>query len=177
MTSYRPITDVWWLARAKLNGGVKFYGAYLGGFPERARALLGVQLSDPVLHVCGGRARLYRYAGGFGPNDKTLDLDPSVEPDYLQDAREPYPSGFRAIIADPPYSEADAANYAPGARAYPPPNLIVRLAFAALPVGGRVGILHYIVPQPPKPSRFVASIGIMCGFNNRIRVFSVFERL
>jgi len=52
--SYRPITDIWFLARAKLKGGVEYYGAYLGGFPERARALLGATINEPVLHVCGG---------------------------------------------------------------------------------------------------------------------------
>lgn len=175
--TYRPITDVWFLARAKLKGGVKYYGAYLGGFPERARALLGVQLADPVLHVCGGMARRYPYAGGFGPNDKTLDLAPATQPDFLSDARDPYPSDFAAILADPPYSELDAKEYAPGASVYPAPNMILRRAFDALPVGGRVGIIHYILPAAPKPSRFVAAVGVMCGFNNRIRVFSVFERI
>ena len=33
---YRPITDLWFLARPK----VKYYGAYPNGFLERARALL-----------------------------------------------------------------------------------------------------------------------------------------
>lgn len=173
--SYRPITDVWFLARAKLKGGVKYYGAYLGGFPERARAMLGVAPSDPVLHVCGGRAKLYPYRGGFGPNDKTLDLDPAVEPDYLQDAREPYPKGFKAILADPPYSEADSEHYAPGPSVYPKPNTIIRNAMDALPVGGRVGLIHYLLPAP-QGARFVAAAGVMCGFNNRIRVFSVFEK-
>jgi len=28
--SYRPITDMWFLARAKLKDGRKYYGAYLG---------------------------------------------------------------------------------------------------------------------------------------------------
>lgn len=79
---YRPITDMWLLARCKYKGGVKRYGGYLGGFPERARALLGATIDEPVLHVCGGLARLYPYPGGFGPNDKTLDLDDEVEPDY-----------------------------------------------------------------------------------------------
>lgn len=174
--SYRPITDTWFLARAKLRNGEKYYGAYLGGFPERARALLGATIIEPVLHVCGGKAKLYPYANGFGPNDKTLDLDPSVNPDFLQDAREPYPEGFKAILADPPYSEEDAKNYLPGEAGYPKPNLILRRAFDSLPVGGRVGIIHYILPQAPKPSRFVAAVGIMSGFNNRIRVYSVFEK-
>lgn len=174
--TYRPITDVWFLARAKLKGRVKYYGAYLGGFPERARALLGVTIDDPVLHVCGGMARLYPYRGGFGPNDRTLDLDPLCKPDFLADARKSYPNGFRAILADPPYSEEDADAYAPGWTRYPPPNLIVKLGLEAVPVGCRVGIIHYILPSPPKTARFVAAISVLCGFNNRGRIYSVFER-
>ena len=52
--SYRPITDFWLLTRARLKGGEKYYGAYLGGFPDRARILIGASLHEPVLHVCGG---------------------------------------------------------------------------------------------------------------------------
>lgn len=174
--SYRPITDMWILARAKLKGGEKYYGAYLGGFPERARALLGVSIYDPVLHVCGGRAKLYPYKRGFGPNDKTLDIRPEVEPDFLQDARQPLPLGFKAHLIDPPYSEKDAENYATE-NAYPTPNELIRNSLATLEPGQRVGIIHYILPQPPKDKAvFVACVGIICGFNNRIRVLSVFEK-
>lgn len=194
--SYRPITDIWFLARAKLKGGERYYGAYLGGFPERARALLGCNINDPVLHVCGGKAKLYPYKRGFGPNDKTLDLDPSCNPDFLQDAREPFPWAppwgkhsiylpedqtappcpWAGILIDPPYSEGDAEHYMPGADKYPKPNLLVRRALDALPPGGRVGIIHYILPSPPKDTIFVAQIGILCGFNNRIRSYAVFEK-
>jgi len=177
--SYRPITDTWILARAKLRGGSKYYGAYPGGFPERARALLGATISEPVLHVCGGMARLYPYRGGFGPNDKTLDLAEETVPDFLQDARDPLPLGFKAILIDPPYSEADAGHYGPGAEAYPKPNLLLKNALEALELGRRVGILHYIIPQPPRgvETRFVAIVGVMVGFNNRLRAFTVFERI
>jgi hypothetical protein len=174
--SYRPITDVWFLARARLKHGATYYGAYLGGFPERARALLGATITEPVLHVCGGCARLYPYPGGFGPKDKTLDLDKDLRPDYLRDARESYPRGFKAMLADPPYSTEDAMHYNCGPRAYPPPGVIVRNAIAALQIGQRVGIIHYLLPSPPANSRFVAAVGVMCGFNNRIRCYSVFER-
>jgi len=187
--SYRPITDTWILARAKLLGGRKYYGAYPGGFPERARALLGVTINDPVLHVCGGMSRFYPYKGGFGPKDCTLDLDPATEPTYLQDAREPFPGGhagiFReteagwpAILIDPPYSEVDAEEYVPGKAAYPSPNGLLKHALEAVRPGGRVGLLHYILPQPPKgiECKFIACVGVIVGFNNRIRVFSVFER-
>ena len=99
MPNYRPITDFWILARAKLKHGRRFYGAYPGGFLERARALLGVTINDPVLHVCAGRVRDYPYPRGIGPNDKTLDLDAAVEPDFVQDARRPFP-----LMAGEPFS-------------------------------------------------------------------------
>lgn len=86
--SYRPITDVWILARPK----VKFYGAYPAGFLSRARALLGVRPYDAVLHVCAGAVRQYPgpHNGvaykGLGPNDMTLDASPDYLPDFLRDA-------------------------------------------------------------------------------------------
>ena len=174
--SYRPICDVWWLTRARLKGGVKRYGSYLGGFPERARALLGATIDDPVLHVCGGLARLYPYSGGFGPNDRTLDLDPATAPDYQLDARGPLPAGFKAMLADPPYTPDDADKYLPGLLLYPKPGPLVKAMLDALLPGQRCGIIHYVVPSPPKGTRFVACVAVGCGFNNRLRAFSVFEK-
>lgn len=125
--SYRPITDVWFLARAKLkpkSDGSKnsYYGSYLGGFPERARILIGCALDEPMLHVCGGMAKLYPYPRGFGPLDKTLDMDFRCEPDFTRDARDELPAhdhdhqdgeiyegqAWGGILIDPPYSEKDA---------------------------------------------------------------------
>jgi hypothetical protein len=182
--SYRPICDVWILARPK----VKYYGAYPNGFLERARALLGVTPLDPVLHVCGGRAREYpAKPRGFGPNDRTLDLDAMLVPDYVQSATDELPLftvygnpiafDWPALIADPPYTEDDAAKYAPGAPAFPSANKILRNMLAVVRPGGRVGMLHYVLPQPPRDGvRFVACVGVIVGFNNRMRCFSVFER-
>lgn len=185
--SYRPITDIWFLARAKLKDGRKYYGAYLGGFPERARWLLGASIDEPVLHVCGGMARFYPYPAGFGPQDATLDIDPATEPDFLQDARQPFPEhtrthgiipaeNWRAILIDPPYSEADANKYKAGSAVYPLPNTLIKNALAVLPIGGRVGLLHYSLPAQPSDAKFIAAVGVLCGFNNRIRCFSVFEK-
>jgi hypothetical protein len=179
--SYRPITDVWFLARAKLKGGLRYYGAYLGGFPERARVLIGASINEPVLHVCGGMARHYPYSRAFGPHDRTQDLDPKCDPDYLLDAalaigRIPLGSGWAGILIDPPYSEEDAKNYAPGPAKYPSPNRLVQLSIDVLDIGRKIGIIHYVLPACPKNAKFVACVGILCGFNNRIRCFSVFER-
>ncbi len=174
--TYRPITDFWILARCKYKGGIKRYGGYPGGFLERARVLLGARIHDPVLHVCGGLVRAYPYRHGFGPRDKTLDLDPALAPDYLQSALAPLPGGFTAALADPPYSVEDARRYAPGEITYPSPRALVANMLQAVIPGGRVGLLHYVAPRPPPGTRFLACVAVLVGFENRARLFSVYER-
>ena len=68
-------------------------------------------------------------------------------------------------------------NYKVGKENYPSPNLILKNCFDVMDVGQRVGIIHYIIPKAPKNSKFIACIGVICGFNNRIRAYSVFEKL
>lgn len=174
--SYRPLSDLMILARPKLKDGKSWYGSYPAGYLERARIFLGVNLEDPVLHVCSGMVKYYPYAGGFGPNDMTLDLDPAAEPDYLQDARDPYPKGFKAILADPPFDAEEAKNYNVDPSKLPTPNIILKRSFEVLRVGGRVGILAWYAPTCPKNGKFIAAIGVMVGFNNRIRLYSVYEK-
>jgi hypothetical protein len=174
--SYRPITDVWILARPK----VKYYGAYPSGFLSRARELLGVHEDEPVLHVCGGHARKYPFRG-FGKNDETLDINPDLNPDFIRDVREPLPTphggvSWPAIIADPPYTVEDAKEYGT-VSTFPESSKLLRNCLDAVRVGGRVGFLHYIWPRPPKTARSVAAIGVIVGFGNRIRIYSVFERI
>lgn len=179
--SYRPITDCWILARPK----VKFYGSFPSGFLHRARHLVGAHIDDPVLFVCGGKVREYPFRG-LGPNDRTLDLDPECKPDYLRDAREPFPfatfmpvndPSWRAVIIDRPYTEEDADHYMPGRDKLPSANQLVKNGIAVVPVGGKVGILDYLWPQPPKNAIEQAVITVVTGRNNRARLFCVFERM
>lgn len=178
--SYRPICDTWLLARPK----VPYYGAYPAGFLGRARALLGVNELDSVLHVCSGKVKDYPYSG-FGVNDRTVDIDPTLQPDLVMDVRKELPSvehflareGWDAILADPPYTEADAAHYTCGASVLPDPNKLLRDCLAVVKPFGRVGMLHYLLPRPPKTAKLVATVAVIVGFNNRVRMYSVFERL
>lgn len=179
MSNYRPICDVWILARSK----VPYYGAYPAGFLGRARAILGVGIADPVLHVCAGRVRDYPYSG-FGNNDYTLDLDPDLQPDFLQDAREALPrcpltpdGKWPAILIDRPYTEIDAAHYEPGPDKLPDLNDLVKRSLQEVSVGGKVGTLDYIWPHPGKLGKEVAVIGVGTGRNNRARWYCVFERM
>lgn len=189
--SYRPITDIWYCVRPKRAEGSDYYGTYPAGFLERARVLLCANLTDPVLHVCGGRAHLYPYFGGYGPNDARLDLNRLVKPEYVGDVRkaEDYPTehalltkllvAWRAMLADPPYSEQDATHWPAGSGAYPKPRLILRNMLSAVEPGCKVGILHYGSPRPPTdiPTRFIAKITIAMPFDNKDRTFSVYEKL
>jgi hypothetical protein len=177
VSNYRPITDIWILARPKVN----YYGAYPNGFLERAKALLGVTVGDSVLHVCGGAVKRYPAWAKLCPSDLTLDLDGTQNPDIIHDVRTPIDGGSRgwdAILCDPPYTEADADKYAPGSAAFPAANQLLRNALAAVRIGGRVGMLHYLLPQPPRHGvKFVACVAVIVGYNNRIRCYSVFERI
>jgi hypothetical protein len=178
--SYRPITDVWILARSK----VKYFGAYPAGFLQRARDMLNVTIQDQVLHVCSGKVRDYPFKG-VGPNDLTMDLDPNLQPDYRLDASESasYRSvlqlnpQIQAVLADPPYTLEFAHRYAPGPNKWPTGEQIVRHSLDILPVGGRVGILSLGWPRYPKSkARQIAIIGVVVGNGNLGRWFAVYER-
>lgn len=173
--SYRPICDTWILARSK----VPYYGAYPGGFLSRARALLGVGYDDPVLHLCSGRVKDYPFSG-FGEADVTVDLDPSLEPDIIADIRKPLlmlVAPVCAILADPPYTEGDADHYNVGRNALPSGADIFARAQELLVPGERVGILHYIWYKPPTNFKNIAVVTVLVGFNNRARLYSVYERV
>ncbi len=191
MTSYRPIVDTWYCARPK----VKYYGAFPSGFLERARAFLCSE-DQPLLHVCAGRVRDYPFAG-FGPLDKTVDLDPATKPDFLMDVREicleepwgAHPnagSGFKglwpAVLIDRPYTDDDAKKYTPLVHdKLPNINDLLKRCLSITRPGGCVGVLDYFLPRPPKQVgetriKFVADISVRTGFGCRARVYSVFRR-
>lgn len=118
--------------------------------------------------------------------DKTLDLDPSVSPDFLQSALQPLPkracadeyeTTWGGMLCDPPYSERDADQYWPGSENYPKPYALICNCLDSLNVGQRVGLIHYELPKQPKGTKFTACVGVYCGFGNRGRTFSVFEKL
>lgn len=232
--TYRPICDVWQLARPKL-GGKSYYGAYPSGFLERACYLLGVNPWSRVLHVCGGALRDYHSGPtkglGLGTYHKTIDLNEETDPDFRFDVRrlgvrpgDFFPSfdGERCEVCEPdddaplalehlwdaalidrPYSEADHEHYINDdvrAEDFPESlNDLLKRALSVVKPGGRVGVLDYLWPAPPakqkwlprpgtawdpngdeadKPAtRLIATVQVLMGWNNRARIYSVYERL
>jgi len=176
--TYRPVTDVGLFAHPK----VKYYGAFLNGSLERMRLPLGAQIQDPVLFVCGGKVREYPCAG-FGPNDKTVDINPRLNPDYVMDVRHRLPKkrgGWRAMIVDSPWSKEQARNYGTEEQ-YPRPGPLLKLCLEHTRPGGRVGILHWLMPSPPKEVhgcriKLVFALP-MALYNKTWRGYVVFEKV
>ena len=159
--SYRPITDVWILARSKTH----YYGGYPEGFLWRARVLV----PGRVIHLCGGTVTPTG-------QDFTVDLNPDLCPSLVADARDTGlpDDSFDGCLIDPPYTEEDAKRYG---FECPAPADLLHEGYRLVRPGGRVGLLHYIVPRPPaKDARLVAMIAVVVGFGNRVRVFTVFEK-
>lgn len=143
-----------------------------GGYPQRFLQLayhtLGVTDPSRVLHLCSGSVR----AG------VTVDIRPEVGPQIVADCRAvPLPAESQTwIMADPPYAESYAENLYGTGKSYPKPGEILRESSRLLAVGGRVGILHFIVPMVRKPMRLVRVYGITTGCGYAIRAWSVFEK-
>ncbi len=147
-----------------------------GGFPARfltdvAYPTLGVTDPAQVLHICSGSVRA----------PFSVDRRASVRPAVVADARAlPFLAGsFDWAIADPPYSREWARTlYGISARQYPTPGGIVEEALRALRPGGRLGLLHYMVPPySTANARLVGVWGITIGPGSTIRAWSVLEKL
>lgn len=168
----RPIDAFIWCVR----NGLGRPGSYPNGSLEKFRVFMGVHITDPVLHVCSGLVRQYKYIErAVGPNDKTLDVDEALNPDFLQDARKPWPTGFAAVIADPDYSVAYSTGFK---RPDPPtPKELINQAYAALEPGRRFGLFHTKIPSITDTRWIsVVSCDVKMGGNNVVRTFTVLER-
>lgn len=144
-----------------------------GGYPKRFLALafetLGVTDPEKVLHLCSGSMR----------SGVTLDLRPECRPRVVADCRQaPFlGESFDFIMADPPYAEDYAENLYGTGKQYPKPGQILREAARLLRPGGRVGLLHFLVPVIRRPLKFVGIWGITLGSGYAIRAWSVLEKV
>ena len=150
--------------------------AVLGAFPYKflTRALVELQ-ADPrdVLHVCSGCLSRTDVRGGV-----RIDIRQAALPDARADGRAlPFQDGsFGAVLIDPPYTEDWARSLYN--TDYPRPSHLLTEACRVVRPGGRVGILHFIVPSPPRGRgiHLVKVIGVTTGCDFQIRAFTVYQK-
>lgn len=142
-----------------------------GAFPKRFLVWATRQLySDPreVLHVCSG--------GLAAGNGTRVDIRRAAAPDVVADGRSlPFRTGsFGAVLIDPPYSVEYARDLY--GTDYPRPSHLLAEASRVVRPCGRVGIVHFLVPMPPKGCRLETVRALTTGCGYRIRAFTIFIR-
>lgn len=145
------------------------YGAYPRGFLERVFGLFPDLWSRRVLHAFSGSLPKSTW-------HVRLDLNPARQPDVVGNVTAPPfpPESFDLVLADPPYSKADA-------EAYGTPMIDRRLATTGLATvtkpGGFLVWLDTCWPMHRKDEwRTVGRICLIRSTNHRVRLVSIFER-
>lgn len=143
-------------------------GGYPKGFVEWALAEMGCSRLGDVLHLCSGSML----------TGVRVDIRPEVSPDIVADCRAvPFPAeSFDWIMADPPYAQDYARNLYDTEVSYPKPGEILTEAARLLRPGGRVGLLHFIVPMVRRPLHIRAVYGVTTGCGYAIRAWTLMQR-
>lgn len=179
----RPVLYGIWLIGNDYKNPTRYYGAYPKGFLDRVMALFPDVKQEynnfehaGVLHAFSGSLQ-WRDVGWC-----TLDVNPDLQPTHVgsvYDVAEMFQTArdgpvFKLVIADPPYTRADATKYGT-------PMIDRRRAVAALAditrPGGHLAWLDTCWPMHSKTQWLtVGRILVQRSTNHRARVLSIFER-
>lgn len=150
--------------------------------PEQPPGVLGMYPASFIRYVlpwlrCDRHEILHVCSGGLPPGEGIrVDIRPEALPDIVADGRKlPFPdSSHAAILIDPPYTEHYARELY--GTDYPRPSHLLKEAARVVRHNGRIGFVHYIVPNPPDGCRFIRAMGLSMGFGYPMRAVSIFER-
>ena len=142
-------------------------GMYPEGFIAKMLPWLRCERHE-VLHVC---------SGGLPPGEGIrVDIRPGAHPDIVADGRDlPLDDGSQAaVLIDPPYTEHYARDLY--GTDYPRPSHLLAEAARVVRPNGRIGIVHYLVPNAPPGCRFIKAFGLSMGFGYPMRAVTIFEK-
>lgn len=146
--------------------------AVFGRFPKGLlRHILKLQLlgdvrRNEVLHVCSGTLT----------ERWTVDLRAEARPRVQADGTAlPFRSAsFKAVLIDPPYSDAYARNLY--GTAMPRNSWLLREAARVVVPCGRIGLFHIGLPFAPPGCRLVRAYPVSTGVGFRWRGLTIYER-
>lgn len=146
------------------------FGAFPKSFIPWALRLLNAPPKQ-VLHVCSGSMTSEHTCGGI-----RVDIARRAAPDVIADGCAlPFLSdSFRAVLLDPPYSK-EYAETLYGTK-YPKPSHLLAEAARVVKPGGRIAMLHFLVPHPPSGAKLIEVHGVTQGCGYRIRALTIFQK-
>lgn len=150
--------------------GFAVFGRFPKGWLDHVLKLrlLGKIARDDILHVCSGT---------LSESERwTVDIRRQARPMVVAAGRAlPFrDASFRAVLLDPPYSDAYARNLY-GVENPRPSHLLREAARVVMPCG-RIGMLQVAIPFSPPGCRLINVWGVSTGTGFRIRAFTVWER-
>jgi hypothetical protein len=172
---YVVFDDDWayglWVIGNQHAGNADYHGSYPGDYLKRMRVYFWDKQN--VLHLFAGRVDLSIFPGD------TMDIRPELSPTYCVDVRKsvgvvPYHT-YDLILADPPYTEEDAAHY--GTSLVPRQVVFKTITQHVLP-GTHLVWLDQMKPVYSRRDwELEAIIGLDLSTNRRIRGIWIFRRI
>jgi SAM-dependent methyltransferase len=163
----RWLDGVWVLGNNYKGSG--YYGAYPPGYLKRVYALFPDVMRSSVLHACSGSLQ--------GVDGITVDLNPTLRPTICANVHTlPFrDAAFPLILADPPYSKADAVHYAtPMVKR----NVMMRELARVCRPGGHLVWLDTVLPMFSKTQwHWFGALALVRSTNHRVRLCSIFRRV
>jgi hypothetical protein len=163
----REVLYGWWVIGNDYRNPSRYFGAYPRGFVDRVMSLFPDAAADTTLHAFAGSVPAGPYV--------RCDLQGDVEARYsVLELPDHFGRVFSLILADPPYSAADAAKYST-----PPVDrrrALAALAAVAAP-GAHLGWLDCCWPMHSKQQWVtVGRIAVCRSTNHKIRQLTLFTR-
>ncbi len=162
------LTGVWMTGNDYRNKS-PLYGTFPPRVLDRLRSMFPEVGPDQILHVFSGAI----------PQGQGLrvDVNPKLHPDIVGDVKclsRFIHRKFPLVIADPPYSKADAERYG---TSLPNKRLVLREIAKVTRKGGFLLWLDCIVPIYRKLDwEYAGQIALTNGSNKRVRLWSIFRR-
>ena len=148
--------------------GAAVFGRYPKGWLTHVLKLrlMGEVRRDEVLHVCSGTLT----------EAWTVDLRLEAQPRVVANGIHlPFrDASFKAVMLDPPYTDAYARNLY--GTENPRPSWLLNEAARVVVPGGRIGFMHIAVPFAPPGCFLVTVRAITIGVGFRVRAWTIYER-
>jgi hypothetical protein len=160
------ITGIWMIGNAYKNTS-RLYGAYPPHYLDRIADLFQDIPRSEWVHVFAGSVK----------EGITIDVNSAHKPDICCDVEElsnHFPGKAKIILADPPYSHADAEKYH-----YPLPHKkkVIEECYKITEPGAFLVWLDTSFPMFRKKEwKLVGTIGIIRSTNHRVRMVFIWER-